>query len=69
MTEKQHIAFVAPVEMAEALRELSAREDRSVSATLRQMVREHLNENGGAEPGKPDTSKDGVVKDAVNGTV
>lgn len=47
MSEKAYIAFVAPAEMAEALKELSAREDRTVSSTLRQMVRGYLSENEG----------------------
>jgi len=44
MTDRKHIGFVVPVEMAAALESETARHDRSVSATLRQMVRAQLAE-------------------------
>jgi hypothetical protein len=50
MTDRKHIGFVAPVDMAVALQAEAARHDRSVSAELRQMIRHHLSESAQPQP-------------------
>lgn len=45
MADQKHIGFVVPVEMAAALQEKAASEDRSLSAELRVALRAHLAEN------------------------
>ena len=69
MADYKHIGFVAPPEMLDALREVSAANDRSVSAELRQMVRAHLAKNESATPAKGDALKDTAMTEPVNGQV
>ena len=65
MTHK-HIAFVAPLDMAEALQRLATREERTVSAQLRLMVRAHL-ENESAQPlDKAERSQDRAMTEPAN---
>ena len=42
MTDRKHIGFVVPVDMAAALEQKAASQDRSLSAELRVAVRAHL---------------------------
>lgn len=66
MTDRKHIGFQAPRDLAVALQEEAARHDRSVSAELRRMVRAHLAENRSARPDQPDASRTRALSQPAN---
>ena len=68
MSNQKHIGFVVPGEMAAALEAEAARHDRSVSATLRQMVRAHL-ENESARPAEAGRSQSRAMTEPASGKV
>jgi hypothetical protein len=64
--EQRHIGLVVPVEMAAALEEKAANEDRSFSAECRVALRAHLAENESATPAEGDAFKDVASREPVN---
>jgi hypothetical protein len=57
MDVKRHVGFEAPVDLIEALQEIAAREERTVSAQLRTMIREHVTNEGNARQSTPSVSE------------
>ena len=63
MNDRKLVSFVCPIDLAEGLQELAVSRERTVSAELRLMVRQHLNES--ATPAKGDALKDTAMREPV----